>query len=953
MADPANAALVLQKLTHVIKTLYPLTPPAEAPFEKDMIRLGFVPSRDDKTIIYRNDNGYNFYYEKKAIREDGITLADPTFIEKEFDMDAGRNGAIISNGTSATTIKGGGDMDKKEAAVIAIKEAFTKCIGSDVNDWSLKPYLYILGSQIAFGDVSMWIFTARVDPASHTLKMYAKPSTKITIKNATSFEIKHTIVVTPTATDSRTDADLPLCTIPCSIEAIVTEVPGSNPRIEFTYKWDLTAAYKSLNDKFNDYVTTNPPRSRTQRFLIKLIRAVADSKTNLPAEVQENFPPSVEKTSDKFEAIPRLIETYFDYDNSTTAPLLNYDLLRWGFNQFIKQTPPTSRSRRGVDLITKVDLQTEPLNEKILELFPASVLKIAKDNKKDIDIKNPQQAIKLLMNDYEASGTERGHYPYGSWAECLTPTCMITKDPLDKQLQDTREGNLAKSSEKALEDAVRAWATSKGSDAEKTRLLDYAIQRQRLLDDETKKRAIRAGNSSRNTLPLVATATVTATAASSSGTPPAAGGSPPPAGGGGGSPPTGGGGGGGPPSGGGGGPPSGGGGGPPSGGGGGGGGPPSGGAGGPPEDEEEEEKEDDEDKTPFAIPDVECVSFDLATFPPPLAMLSSTKSAAKTQPPLQEWLALTGGVVMQAFRELGSASTTYERLLPTLFKVGDPKSPNVKNAIFIAVCHQLYFAAQIQRNKNGLPPLPLISEGLGVWFPALQTEVRALKDSPYFGVEAAAWQSWYEGLIDKNPLVSPNIIIYIDNLKRTTAEIRTWLETPIAAGVGPEPIHDIDHILDKIIEEMDKYSTGVGTNLKKLNIIEFIQSKTTDQTLIDPFIEDLTERYHALTNATRATKATAADIYKLFTASTLSAFTKYDPTATTAIANNLATSWRQGTGLRLTLQQAVDAYESTLTKIVKLRSAGKASILRAVLALAKKGTPKKGKTTTRKNRRPT
>jgi len=335
-------------------------------------------------------------------------------------------------------------------------------------------------------------------------------------------------------------------------------------------------------------------------------------------------------------------------------------------------------------------------------------------------------------------------------------------------------------------------------------------------------------------------------------------------------------------------------------------------------------------------------------------MLSAAKSAAGTQPPLQAWLALTGGVVMQAFRELGSASTTYERLLPTLFTVRDPKSPNIKNAIFIAVCHQLYFAAQIQRNKKGLPPLPSIHEGLGVWFPALQTEVRALKDSPYFGVEDITWQLWYDDLIKKNPLVSPHIIIYIDNLKRTTAEIRAWLETPIAAGVGPEPIHDIDHLLDEILNEHEDYPPGVRNNLEKLEIVEFIKPKIT-KSEIDDFIEELKDEYHARINA--ATKPSQTEIYEIFVKTALNALKSYTETAVNKISEILTSSWMPGTALNLTLQGAVDQYIKTLTKTpMQLRSAGRRSILQAILA--KKATrsskpPKKTTTTTRKNRRPT
>jgi hypothetical protein len=144
--------------------------------------------------------------------------------------------------------------------------------------------------------------------------------------------------------------------------------------------------------------------------------------------------------------------------------------------------------------------------------------------------------------------------------------------------------------------------------------------------------------------------------------------------------------------------------------------------------------------------------------------------------------------------------------------------------------------------------------------------------------------------------------------------------------------------------------------LEKLEFIEFIKSKKISQPLIDTFVENLKEEYHALTNPMTATAATVANIYKLFAESTLTAFTKYDKTAITAIAIILTKSWSAGTGSQQTLQQAVDAYESTLKKSpMVLRSAGKTSILRAVLARTKgtRSSKKTSATTTRKNRRPT
>jgi hypothetical protein len=468
-----------------------------------MINRGFTRTRTGTTFTLQSKDAYTYFVEvlQKNTASDG-TKSDktPAEIEDEFKVDTNRLGTfIISHSGSDAEIEKNDDSD---VTFNETKEEIQKWIGpTTVDTWSLKKYLYILSCQTLFSRLVSIISQRLIGFREKRITNGTQNQTTIDIRNENSFTVFHKRTLIISALDDKNVAQ-EMFTIYYTFTVIVNAASATaQPTLDFTLTWDLGPAYETLKSEFQRYVVTEDTPLTALKDRGRLIYKIMKLTTPLSTDDQDSFPPSVEKTSDPVEASLRLMKEYFEY-RETHLPLITRDTLREEFALFIKSHPPTSASRRGVDLIAKVDLQTENLTADILALFPASVLKDAKDKHKKIE--DPQVALRLLIEDYEKSGTERGHYPYGSWAECLTPTCMIKKDPLDKQLQDTREGNLDKSSEKALEDAVKAWATSKGTEAEKTKLLDYAIQRQRLLDDETKKRAIHAGNSSRNTLPLVA-----------------------------------------------------------------------------------------------------------------------------------------------------------------------------------------------------------------------------------------------------------------------------------------------------------------------------------------------------------------------------------------------------------------------------------------------------------------
>jgi len=167
-----------------------------------------------------------------------------------------------------------------------------------------------------------------------------------------------------------------------------------------------------------------------------------------------------------------------------------YDALRNAFSNYLTAFPPKGRLERGVDLVTKVDLQQAVIDPTVLAAFPVSVPKKT----------DPYEAMPLLMDDYVKHGSDLNHYPYASWADWATPAAFMREDPVDKRIrQSRRRENLGKTAEQGLEDAVREWVQSDGKpQEERDALLAYATQRQRLLDATTKSTAIRAGSAAGN-----------------------------------------------------------------------------------------------------------------------------------------------------------------------------------------------------------------------------------------------------------------------------------------------------------------------------------------------------------------------------------------------------------------------------------------------------------------------
>jgi len=112
-------------------------------------------------------------------------------------------------------------------------------------------------------------------------------------------------------------------------------------------------------------------------------------------------------------------------------------------------------------------------------------------------------------------------------------------------------------------------------------------------------------------------------------------------------------------------------------------------------------------------------------------------------------------------------------LLPYLFKVGTG-ARNEIHAVFIALCHQLYFAAQVNRKMKNKDPLPSIEKGRQVWFPLLQEEIRASNSTAYFGIPRVPWSKWFDSIRKGWPV---QLDALVDLLKKDCSEIRTHLSS--------------------------------------------------------------------------------------------------------------------------------------------------------------------------------
>jgi hypothetical protein len=169
-------------------------------------------------------------------------------------------------------------------------------------------------------------------------------------------------------------------------------------------------------------------------------------------------------------------------------------------------------------------------------------------------------------------------------------------------------------------------------------------------------------------------------------------------------------------------------------------------------------------------------------------MLSSVPCPTAGQPPLPNWLALTGSIVLRAFEELtppkqkkrkgkGSKAPATPNidplLVPHLFRVGSETPHNRLHAVFIALSHQLYFAAQIQEKIQGKPPLPSIDKGWQTWFPVLQERLKAVTTDP-FGIPTAEWRTWFNGI---KGTLTLDVDVFLDEMNSPPQQIRTWLST--------------------------------------------------------------------------------------------------------------------------------------------------------------------------------
>jgi hypothetical protein len=186
-------------------------------------------------------------------------------------------------------------------------------------------------------------------------------------------------------------------------------------------------------------------------------------------------------------------------------------------------------------------------------------------------------------------------------------------------------------------------------------------------------------------------------------------------------------------------------------------------------------------------------------------------------------LAATGVVAMRAFDELDSATPgdIDARLVPYLFNVSKTQPRNRVHAIFVAVCHQLYFAAQRQQRNDGRPPLPFISEGRQVWAPVLLTKVRELKTADYFGIPNDTWRSWFATIKGGIP---HDVDFFVEFLKKGFAECRAELATlsldqfdeandPPAGDIhGRPPIDHFDVIAENLefLEFLKKHFSVYG-----------------------------------------------------------------------------------------------------------------------------------------------
>jgi hypothetical protein len=198
-------------------------------------------------------------------------------------------------------------------------------------------------------------------------------------------------------------------------------------------------------------------------------------------------------------------------------------------------------------------------------------------------------------------------------------------------------------------------------------------------------------------------------------------------------------------------------------------------------------------------------------------MLTSEPCAAGTQPPIQQWLALTGDVVLRAFDQQGTTTATAnmidDRLIPYLFKISKKTTRNKIHAIFIALCHQLYFAAQVARVRASRDPLPTLDKKWQVWVPRLLEVMRTIPESSteYFGISVAEWRTWFDSI--KAPL-SQDIDAFVAQLKGSPTDLLSWLDAiqtgheeaegafGVDASEGVEPGDQEFDILDKL-EKLD------------------------------------------------------------------------------------------------------------------------------------------------------
>jgi len=185
---------------------------------------------------------------------------------------------------------------------------------------------------------------------------------------------------------------------------------------------------------------------------------------------------------------------------------------------------------------------------------------------------------------------------------------------------------------------------------------------------------------------------------------------------------------------------------------------------------------------------------------------------------------------MKAFDEIKPTNATTvmidKTLVPYLFKTSTSPAPPCHRvrALFIAVCHQLYFAAQVQRKLNETEPLPSLDKKWKVWFPALQKELRERSDanSAFFGISNKEWRRWFASL---DPKVTTDIDAFVDEVKGTPRDILQFLT--VLAMAGEEEGTAFEHNVKHTVREGDQDETK-PRNLyqyanEKLQLEEFIR----------------------------------------------------------------------------------------------------------------------------------